>query len=82
MMYDLGDRVRIIASGKTGSICDARIMVDRRPLYISGECDSDALKDCVVTVEENEIEAVQENPHLLILSEKRGIMNNTSSRIG
>ncbi len=58
MMYDLGDRVRIIASGKTGSICDAR-MVDGRPLYIvdcSGECDSDALKDCVVTVEENEIE--------------------------
>ena len=83
-MYDLGDRVRIITSGKTGSICDAR-MVDGRPLYIvdcSGECDSDALKDCVVTVEENEIEAVQENPHLLILSEKRGIMNNTSSRIG
>ena len=71
-MYDLGDRVRIITSGKTGSICDVR-MVDGRPLYIvdcSGEWDSDALKDCIV------------NLHLLILSEKRGIMNNTSSRIG
>ncbi len=57
-MYDLGDRVRIITSGKTGSICDVR-MVDGRPLYIvdcSGEWDSDALKDCIVTVEENEIE--------------------------
>lgn len=60
MMYELGDRVRIVASGQTGSICDAR-MVDGRPLYIVdcfGECDSDAVSDCVITVEEHEIEAI------------------------
>lgn len=60
MMYELGDRVRIIASGKTGSVCDAR-MVDGRPIYIVdcfGECDSDAVIDCVITVEEHEIEAI------------------------
>ena len=33
MNYKLGDRVRIITSGQTGSICDIS-MVDGRPLYI------------------------------------------------
>ena len=57
MKYELGDRVRIVASGQTGSICDAR-MVDGQPLYIVdcfGECDSEAVCDCVITVEEYEI---------------------------
>lgn len=57
MKYKLGDSVRIIASGQTGSICDARV-VDARPLYIVdcfGECDSEAVCDCVITVEEHEI---------------------------
>lgn len=60
MMYDLGDRVRIISNGKTGSICDIRI-VDGKPLYIVdcfGECESDEAKECVITVEENEIERI------------------------
>lgn len=60
MMYQLGDRVRIIANGQTGSICDAE-MVDGRPVYIVdcfGECDSESLNDCAITVEENEIEAM------------------------
>lgn len=60
MMYELGDRVRIVESGQTGSICDAR-MVDGQPLYIVdcfGECDSDTVGDCVITVEEHEIEAI------------------------
>lgn len=59
-MYKLGDRVRITSSGKTGSICDVS-MVDGRPLYIVdcfGECDSDAVSDCVITVEEHEIEPI------------------------
>lgn len=45
MKYELGERVRIVASGQTGSICDAR-MVDGRSLYIVdcfGECDSEAV---------------------------------------
>lgn len=52
MKYELGDRVRIIPSGQTGSICDARI-VDGSPLYIvdcAGECDSESLIDCVIAV--------------------------------
>ena len=60
MKYELGDRVRIISSGQTGSICDAR-MVDGRPLYIvdcAGECDSESLIDCIITVEEHEIEPI------------------------
>lgn len=60
MKYELGDRVRIISSGQTGSICDVR-MVDGRPLYIvdcAGECDSESLIDCVITVEEHEIEPI------------------------
>lgn len=60
MMYELGDRVRIRASGQTGSICDTR-MVEGRPPYIVdcfGECDSDAVSDCVITVEEHEIETI------------------------
>ena len=32
MKYELGDRVRIIANGQTGSICDAEV-VDGRPVY-------------------------------------------------
>lgn len=62
MKYDLGDRVRIIANGKTGSICDAQMQGDK-PLYIVdcfGECDSDSVADCVITVEENEIERLPE----------------------
>lgn len=58
MKYELGDRVRIVASGKTGSICDAQ-MQDGKALYIVdcfGECDSDSVADCVITVEEREIE--------------------------
>lgn len=58
MMYDIGDRVCIISSGKTGTVCDTRI-VDGKPLYIVdcfGECESEETKDCVITVEENEIQ--------------------------
>lgn len=58
MMYELGDRVRIVATGQTGSICDARI-ADGRPLYIVdcfGECDGDTVSECVITVEEHEVE--------------------------
>lgn len=60
MKFELGDRVRIIANGQTGSICDVS-EVDGRPLYIVdcfGECDSESLIDCVITVEEYEIEAI------------------------
>lgn len=60
MKYELGDRVRIIANGQTGSICDAEV-ADGRPVYIvdcAGECDSESVIDCVITVEENEIEAI------------------------
>lgn len=60
MKFELGDRVRIIANGQTGSICDAK-MADGRPLYIVdcfGECDSESLIDCAITVEEFEIESI------------------------
>ena len=60
MKYELGDRVRIIANGQTGSICDAEV-VDARPVYIvdcAGACESEETQDCVITVEENEIEAI------------------------
>ena len=60
MKYELGDRVRIIANGQTGSICDAEV-VDGRPVYIvdcAGECESEETQDCVITLEENEIEAI------------------------
>lgn len=33
MKYELGDRVRIIANGQTGSICDAEV-VDGRPCIL------------------------------------------------
>ena len=62
MKYDLGDRVRIIANGQTGSICDAQ-MRNGKPLYIVdcfGECDSDSVADCVITVEEHEIEPLSD----------------------
>ena len=62
MTYSLGDRVRIIASGKTGTVCDAQ-MTEGKALYIIdcfGECDSEEFLDCVVTVEETEIEALIE----------------------
>lgn len=62
MKYTLGDRVRITESGKTRSICDAR-EVDGRPLYIVdcfGECDSEELLDCIITVNEDEIEPLYE----------------------
>ena len=58
MNYELNDRVCIIASGKTGCICDAQIQ-DGKALYIVdcfGECDGDSVADCVITVEEHEIE--------------------------
>ena len=60
MKFSLGDRVRIIASGKTGSVCDAQ-ETDGKALYIIdcfGECDSEDFLDCVVTVEEPEIERI------------------------
>lgn len=60
MTYNLGDRVRIISSGKTGTICDVRV-VDKKPLYIVdcfGECESEEAKDCVITVTEKEIQAL------------------------
>lgn len=61
MKYDLGDRVRIISSSKTGEICDSRFS-DGKPLYTvdcSGECDSDDFKECIVTVAEEEIELIK-----------------------
>ena len=60
MKFDLGDRVRILESGQTGSICDAS-MFEGRPVYIVdcfGECDSESVIDCVIPVEEYEIEAI------------------------
>lgn len=60
MTYNLGDRVRIISSGMTGTICDVRV-VDKKPLYIVdcfGECESEEAKDCVITVTEEEIQAL------------------------
>ena len=60
MKFDLGDRVRILASGQTGSICDDLIR-DGQQLYIVdcfGECDSEEAIDCVIPVEEYEIEAI------------------------
>ena len=60
MKFDLGDRVRILESGQTGSICDAR-MFEGRPLYIVdcfGECESESVIDCVIPDEEYEIEAI------------------------
>lgn len=57
-MYKLGDRVRIISNDKTGSICDVR-SIDGKMLYIVdsfGEYESEEVIDCVITVEENEIE--------------------------
>lgn len=60
MKFDLGDRVRIIESGQTGSICDVS-MFEGRPVYIVdcfGECDSEDAIDCVIPVEEYEIEAI------------------------
>ena len=58
MMFDLGDRVRIISNGQTGSICDISEF-EGRNIYIVdcfGECDSESVADCVISVEENEIE--------------------------
>ena len=60
MKFELGDRVRIIASGQTGSICDAE-MVCGRPRHIVdcfGECDSESLIDCAIPVDEDEIEPI------------------------
>ena len=60
MTYNLGDRVRIISSEKTGTICDVRV-VDKKPLYIVdclGECESEEAKDCVIAVTEEEIQAL------------------------
>ena len=60
MKFELGDRVRILASGQTGSICDDLIR-DGQQLYIVdcfGECDSEELIDCVIVVAEHEIEAI------------------------
>lgn len=60
MKFELGDRVRIIANGQTGSICDAE-MVCGRPVYIvdcAGECDSESIIDCAITVDEDEIEPI------------------------
>lgn len=60
MKFELGDRVRILESGQTGSICDDLIR-DGQQLYIvdcAGECDSEEAIDCVRVVAEHEIEAI------------------------
>lgn len=60
MTFKLYDRVRIIASGKAGTICDVHTVGDKT-LYIvdcAGECDSDELEDCVITVTAAEIELI------------------------
>lgn len=62
MTYEFCDRVRIIASGKTGTICDVHT-VDGETLYIvdcAGECNSEEIEDCVITVTEKEIERLTE----------------------
>jgi hypothetical protein len=59
-MFKPGDKVRIIESGKTGSICDISTY-NGRTLYIidcSEECDSNSFFDLIITVEEYEIESV------------------------
>lgn len=61
MPYNLCDRVRIIQSGKTGTVCDVHT-VDGETLYIVdcfGECDSCEIEDCVITVTEKEIELIK-----------------------
>lgn len=61
MNFELYDRVRIIASRKTGTICDVHA-VDGETLYIvdcAGECDSDEFEDCVITVTSSEIELIK-----------------------
>lgn len=58
--FKLGDRVRIIDSGKTGEICDVSAP-DCEVRYIvdcSGETESDELPDCIITVDETEIEII------------------------
>lgn len=58
MIHELGDRVRIIATGQIGSVCDIHT-VDGQRLYVvdcSGECNSELLTDCAITVAEHEIE--------------------------
>ena len=60
MKFELGDRVRILESGQTGSICDDLVR-DGQQLYIVdcfGECDSEEMIDCVRVVAEHEIEAI------------------------
>lgn len=52
--------MRIVSSGQTDSICEV-CMVDGQPLYIVDcfdECDSELVTDCVITVEEHEIEPI------------------------
>lgn len=59
-MFDLGDKVRIITNGQTGYICDVS-KFEGRMIYIVdcfGECDSESIADCVISVEESEIEAI------------------------
>lgn len=60
MTYCLGDRVRIISNGKTGTICDVST-IDGKTLYIVdcfGECESEEVKDCVITVTESEMQVL------------------------
>ena len=60
MTYCLGDRVRIISNGKTGTICDINT-IDGKTLYIVdcfGECESEEVKDCVITVTESEMQVL------------------------
>lgn len=62
MKYSLGDRVCITKTGKTGTVCDVR-EIEGRSIYIIDcfdECDSKEFLDCVVTVNENEIETLVE----------------------
>ncbi len=59
MKYELGDRVLITAKNQPGYICDASVR-DGKSLYIVDcheDCDSEELRDCVITVEEHEIES-------------------------
>lgn len=61
MKFELNDRVRVIANGQTGSICDVS-EIGGKTLYVVdsfGECDSDKTTDCLVTVEGHEIEPLR-----------------------
>lgn len=84
MKFELNDRVRIIENGQTGSICDVN-EINGKTLYIVdsfGECESDETADCLVTVEENEIEPLCEQRNIKVNDQVVVNAKNDISRKG